>query len=664
MPNTDVMSCVRREAIIVAFIATLVITLIWLTPAVGFVASAVLVAVIAPWGRSLSERMIISGIVVLATVAVVFPRASQLPITPVSTRLFISVVVGIVVVGAIGLGVRRAITKTSGGLLPRATWIDLPVFTVLIIGAWWPIKAFLGGSPQQILSALFFGGWDNAAHFLTFANTYEQGSTLWTSVDGGVAWNQWYPSLQTTLYAVMQQAAGLGGLSREGLLFPYTVWVAVSFAASMAVLTWIAGDLTSRWLTRDVSARLVALGSAAAATATGAWALLGSPQFLLNAGFLNFLMGVALVATAAYLASRSWSSARTLGWFLIPLAAIGAIGLWTPLVLFLVPAAVVVLIALWRWNRVWGALWVLANIALAGWLAWVQVTAILFALDDSSVAEFGEHIGRVGTGMAQFNVGAALAAPIIGLAAAVLLRNRMPLPVAVAAPGITSLMIAGFFAIGSSTAGTSLLRSYYVLKSLDAGLLAVAPIIASVVAVGAVMAIRQISRISSLAVITIGGLLALTFFGYVGAAPQGMSPGFSPAPGVQASWVRANGMQDNLVGESILAGVSGGKQAPDKWPLLWDGAGQLVNLWVAALSGAMSAEQSQFYFDVGDFPYGTDAATTIRDRILQDPDANIAVVWYRTASGEFLQPRLGTVEPRRLILVQKQGLSPALCEDC
>jgi hypothetical protein len=78
----------------------------------------------------------------------------------------------------------------------------------------------------------------------------------------------------------------------------------------------------------------------------------------------------------------------------------------------------------------------------------------------------------------------------------------------------------------------------------------------------------------------------------------------------------------------------------------------------------MSAPQSTFYFDIGDFPYGEKAATVIGDRAASDADVSIAVIWYRGVSGEFLRPRLSTIDPRRLQLIQETVTSTALCEDC
>ena len=653
------MTRLKGQILICALAAAASIALLWTASAVGFVASMIMIVLVAPWGRTLGARMVISGIIVLAAIAIVFPRAGALPITTQSSRFFVTALVSAIVVAAL---VRVHRTRTHP--LPRVTSVDVIVLAVLAIGVWWPLSAYLGQGPQQILSSLFFGGWDNSSHFLMFANTYVQESNTWTTVDGSIAWNQWYPSLQTTAYAIAQQAAGIGGLPRQGLLFPYAVWTTVSFAASITVLTWIAGDLARRWIAPHSGKRAGRFAAIAAAAATGAWALLGSPQTLLNAGFLNFLMGAALVAAASYLSTRSMESARRLGWFVLPLAMIAVIGLWTPLGLFLLPAGVVVLIALWRWNRRWASAWVIANVLIAGALAAQQLTAILAVEEGSSITEFGEHIGRVGTGMTPFNVSAALATPLIGIAAAAILRRRFPLSVAVSAPGIAGFILAALFAVGSLSVGTSMLRSYYVLKSLDAALLATAPILAALIAMALVLALRQVSTPSAVAGTAVAGVLAVSIYGYVGSAPGGMSPGFTPAPGVEAGWARAAGATDNLIGESILAGVRGAEKHPDAVPVLWDGSGFLPNLWVVALSGVPTADITDFYSELGSFPYGDDAADLIAEEIENDPNTKIAVIWYRGVSGSFLAGRLGFVDPTRLILVQEGGLSPALCEDC
>ena len=648
------------RSVIAATVAALSVAALWLFPSVGLIATGITVALIAPWGRTLLERWVISGVVFLGMVAIVFPRAGSVPLTTTTSRAFISIVVAAIVLGALV----RARRSEDGRLLPTFTSTDAVALGVVAVAAWWPISAYLGQRSQQILSSLYFGGWDNASHFITFANTYMQEGTTWTTLDGSIAWNQWYPSLHTTLFSLAQQAAGIGGLDRTGLLLPYAVWTSAAFAACAGALTCIAGDLARRWASPAAGRRYAGLASAGAAVATGAWMLLGSPQTLLNTGFTNFLLGTVLVATVSYLSARSWRSARTLGWFLIPLGLIAVIGLWTPLALALGPAGVVVLIALWRVGKPWAIAWVGANVVIAGVLAYRQLSDVLAVEEGSSLSEFGEHIGAVGTGMAPFNISLALAAPIIAIAAAVMLRQRVPLPVAITAPAISAAVLAALFAVGSHNAGTSLLRSYYVLKSLDAGLIATAPVIAAMIGVGFVLVIRQVSTASAIAGSVVAGLLALTVFGYVGAAPWGMSPGFRPAPGVEAGWVRASGQQDNNIGEAILAAVYGAEQFPNSWPVLWGGAGQQSNFWVSGLSGTPSADQMPLMGNLGEYPYGDEAAAAIQETLAEYPNQSIVVLYYQDSAGEFLRSRLGFVDPARLIIQRVEVISPDLCASC
>ena len=312
--------------------------------------------------------------------------------------------------------------------VPRPRWIDQALLTFASGLFYWLIGAYLGADTTEVLSRLFLSGWDNSAHFTTFANTYTQQSTTWVTAGGAPAWNQWYPSLHSTVWALGQYALGITGLSRVELLFPFTAWSALSFTVAMTALTWIASDLAGRWATK-VTNRRVAQGAAlVAAAGTSAWILFGSPQLLFNAGFTNFTMGVSIVATASYLSIRSDASARTLGWFPIPLAGVAVIGLWTPLVLGLAPAGVFVAIMLIRWRALRGILWLIATSGTALVMAWMQLSAILTAGDgETSAGDFATAIGSVPTGMAPFNMGSALAAPFVAVAIAAMLRGKRPM---------------------------------------------------------------------------------------------------------------------------------------------------------------------------------------------------------------------------------------------
>ena len=375
-------------------------------------------------------------------------------------------------------------------------------------------------------------------------------------------------------------------------------------------------------------------------------------------------MGVTVVTTASYLSVRSMRSARTLGWFLVPLAAIATIGLWTPLAITLVPAGVIVAVALIRWKPVLGGVWLLANAIVGGVLAWQQGSAILAAEDGASAAEFAETIGAVGTGMAPFNIAAGIAAPFLAVLIAITLRAQRPLAFGIAAPSVLTGLLAAAFIPGTDAAGISRIQSYYILKSLDAALLATAPLLAAAAATAFVILIRQLSTPTAVAATTATGVAAVAAFGYVGPTPQNLSSGFSVAPGVQAGLDRVKGVNDPLIGESILATVNAIADLPDFSPMMWDGAGTLPNLWAATLHETLSSNQQSYYAALPPFPYGDETYDYVRRSLAENQNLRLALTWFRPASGEYLNLRLGTADPRQVTVVEVPLRQSALCPEC
>ncbi|MDC3376525.1 hypothetical protein OAV85_00795 [Candidatus Nanopelagicales bacterium] len=633
------------------------IVLLWVYPPLGLVAVAAFLIIVPPWGRTYAERAVISGIVVLGTAAIVFPRASTTPINPVTSRGFLA---AFVVVGVLLYAI-PALRRTP---LPKLRLVDVLLLLAGVGLTWWLLSAYVGASSQEIVSGLFFSGWDNQAHFTTFANTYVSQATLWPTTDGSVAWNQWYPSLHTTLWAILQYAGGSIGLGRVELLFPYVQWNAVTITLAMVALAWVASDLAGRVAHNRLGAPAVRIAPVLAAAAMAIWIFLGSPQFLYNSGFTNFALGVAVVAAASYLSVRSSRSARTLGWFLIPLAAIAVIGLWTPLVLALSPAGVITAVSLIRF-KVWlGVVWLAANAAIAGFLAWQQSGAILAAEGGANAGEFAETIGAVGTGMAPFNLAAAIASPFLAVGVAIALRGSRPLAIGVAAPSVMIGILALGFVPGTDAAGISRVTSYYVLKSLDAALLATAPLLAAAAAVGLLMVMRQLSATSA-AVVGLGaGLAGVAAFGYVGVVPENPSSGFSPAPGVQAGAERARGIEDSLIGDSIFATVTGIEDLPEFAPMMWDGSGTLPNLWAATLHEVLSSTQQSFYAGLPEFPYGDETYDYLQESLATEPDLRLAITWFRPTSGEFLALRFRSADPRQVTVVEVPMRASLLCPEC
>jgi len=647
---------------ILAVAAIAAIALLWLAPLLGFIGCVVLLAIAPPWGRTLTERGIISAVVIAGIIAMTIPRGSEVPVTQTSARLGLSILV------VVAMGLRLVPRLRAQATLPKPTAADWGIAALVLVSGVWLMSAYVGANPYELVSGLFFTGWDNQGHFVPFANTYEVGATHWPTLDGSVAWNQWYPSLHTTIWSLLTLASSGGGMDRIDLLWPFVQWTAISFALCLGALAWIASDLGKRlvnalapehaWLKRAVAPVAVAVFAA--------FALLGSPTALFNAGFTNFMMAVTIVAVTAYFASRSLSSARHVGWLLVPLGSLAVIGLWTPLVLGIAPAGVVVLVALMQRRRWLGIAWAIATVVLVAGTSYVQTRAIV-NVSGNDVGTFTQDLGAVGSGMVPFNLGLALASPLLlALLAWLLIRRRStPLAVALAAPAIAIMPFLVVAVLGARSAQVSWLNSYYVLKTLNAILLLAAPVLAAIAAIVIVLAIAHFarSRIEAVVLVVVAALLAVASFGYVGLQPKEFTSGFSAAPGIAAGAKRAASVDNSLVGEAIVSAAAAAEQHPDDIPLLWDGSGTLPNLWLASLTGVMSKDQQTFYLSLPPFPYEQDARSYVFDALASHPDMHLAIYWFRPVSGTALAA-LQTALPDQITLVHVPMRSSLLCQEC
>jgi hypothetical protein len=632
------------------------IVLLWIVPPIGLVAALVMLALLPPWGRSLTERAVVSGVVLLGVIAVLFPRAGSTPVTTTSAKLLLTSLL-------IGLLALRLVPALRAVTIPRPTISDGIIAMLGVASAVWLMAAYIGRSTTEIVSGLFFSGWDNQAHFTTFANTYESASTTWPTVDGSIAWNQWYPSLHSTVWSLLELVFRPVSplLERPELLWPYVQWNALSFAACLVALAWVAGDLAARLAgrSREAWARPMAVGGFAV------FGLLGTPVFLYNAGFTNFMMGVTVVIVAAYVSARTLRSARMLGWFLVPLAAIAVIGLWTPLVLGLVPAGVIVAVALLK-HRVWlGVTWLVLAAATAAVLALTQTNAILGVEPGQSTGDFTADLGAVGTGMVPFNIGLALMAPIIVTLVVVLLvrARRWPLAAAVAGPVAGPFVIAVVFMSGADTAGISRLQSYYVLKPLDAVFLATATLVIALLAVVGARALDGLPRVSRGLGVAVGAATLVGMLGYVGVLTQ-LGDGYAAAPGVQAGADRTRGIEDSLVGEAIIRGQQAALPYPDRSTLLFDGSGTLPNLWVASLHGVLSKADQRFYRGLPAFPYDASTLGYVDLALGVNPQLELAVLWFRPTSGELLEAYTAARNDDRVLAVRVEMPPNDLCPEC
>ena len=160
-----------------------------------------------------------------------------------------------------------------------------------------------------------------------------------------------------------------------------------------------------------------------------------------------------------------------------------------------------------------------------------------------------------------------------------------------------------------------------------------------------------------------GLLIAVGSFGYFGLQPAEFKDGFTAAPGIAAGSKRLASVQNSLVGEAIVSAAVAAREHPTEFPLLWDGSGNLPNLWLASLSGVMSREQQTFYLSLPPFPYEEAAKDYVMSALATHPDLHAAIYWFRTVSGEQLQSLQASL-PDQVTLVRVPMRSSLLCQEC
>jgi hypothetical protein len=329
-----------------------------------------------------------------------------------------------------------------------------------------------------------------------------------------------------------------------------------------------------------------------------------------------------------------------------------------------VPSGVIVLIALWRERKWLAPVWAIASAALVGGTSVMQTRAVISADPGASTTSFITDLGAVGQGMVSFNIGMAIAAPIIAIAFAIWMfrSRRSPLAAAVAGPVLGMALFLGAAVPGALAAGVNPLYSYYTLKSLDSLLLAASPLFAALVGIGIATLLSGLSRKNSIVAAVAAGVFGVMLFGYVGPSPEEFSPGFSASPGMVAGSTRAAGV-NSLVGEAIINAQQAAVKYPEKTTLLWDGSGTLPNLWVSALHGVMSKDQNTFYKGLPAFPYDDKTVAYVKGALNSSPTLNLVVLWFREANGPVVEP-LQTQYPTRVVTEQVPMRSSPLCQEC
>ncbi len=631
-----------RSLVIVNAAALVALITLLISPSVGLVLVALALIVLPPWGRTYAERAVITGVILVGIIAIVFPRAGAIPLD----RMSASALFGGLLVFAMLL---RVFPRIASRPMPRLNGVDAVAGLATVLVAAVPIKTYFSLTSEQAVASLFHTGWDNQGHFVPFANTVMQGGSQWVSADGSTPWNQWYPAVHTNLWSLAQVLVGTDTPDRISLVIPYAMWVALSFAACVGVFTWIAGDL-AKVLARkaEFSDKRVSSAGIFAALGVALFGIFGSIQYLYSAGFTNFIMAVAVVAATSYLSAKE--PAR-LGWFVLPLGALATVGLWTPLVVALVPAGIVIAIMLIRVKIWWGILWLVGVSAVALLTLISQADAVLGASESESAGDFNEALSSVGVGMTGFNLTLAIFAPLIAVFIGISLwrRGSRVLSILLSAPVILSAGLALIFVVGADSTGVSRLTSYYVLKSLNASLLLLIPVLAALGAIGLVVLVRHLGKLNAVLVSVTVFVVGASSFGFIGFNANQLAANFDAAPGIAVALERDKWINAPETGVRIVQAARVAQQNPDFTPIAWEGVGTLENLWVLALTNVVSSDQSLFYTDLPQVPYGELALAQITSYTYANPTSRIQLLWTSPEVGQALQQWAARFPPERLL---------------
>lgn len=485
-----------RPAALAALAVTLV--LLWAWPPAGVAAALVVSGLLAPWGRSLGERAVITTVVGSGGVAVLLTAFTRLGLAlpPVGWRVLVSLALLLL---AVFLALPRA-----APVWPRVRAGDLLGIAAGVVVAAMMGLPYLTASTPQTLAALLTW-WDHSSHLPMFVQVMHTGSWDVGRLAPQLMFDD-YPMLHVGLWSVGEWVGGVGtDVAGIDLVRPYVGWFSITTGLVAALLVWSTGLVASAVTRDDAEPARTRAVAVVAASVTAAWCVLGSLTLMADFAFTNFLLAGALCASAVAVSVRSREAMTRVGWFVMPLAVVATAYLYPPLAGGTTIAAVVVLVVVLR-----------HRLEHAVSMAAVGVVCLLATLPSISFLTTpfdGRDPGSIGGGIPGFELWATLvAAPVVVV---VLVRARRRIGTAGVAgllgPMVACALVAVVFAAQAVAAGVPLDKSYYTLKIVYALMLVTLP---TAVALAVRWGLRRVpsswvARRRGVAALSLAGVVAL-----------------------------------------------------------------------------------------------------------------------------------------------------------
>ena len=453
-------------------IASLIVVAValWLLPPIGMVLTAGFGVVLAPWGRRLGERVILSVLAASALVAAIFVAmtATGWILPPLGWRALLTAL--------LLAEIAALFTRRSAPVWPVVRGDDAAglVAGTLFLLIYYGVYAF--ANTEHTLNGLL-AWWahgevphDHSSHLPMFHQVMAAQSWDFSALSPDLLFTV-YPMLHVSLWSVGEWAAGVDPLTPGlDLVRPYAAWTGLTAALAAAVLAWSAGLATRAFAGKRTDRSIVALAAVLAAATTGLWCLLGSMGSMVDFAAGGYLAAAALTIGAVTVSVRSRAALRRIGWFALPLAGLSVAYVYPTLAAGLVLPGLVVVLALARWRR----LMLIGFIALTvacGAVAWPALRAVT---DSTKPGPWGTLTG----GLPAFEYWPAVVLTALVLIT-VTLRWRIPgrlVSVGMVGPLLAAAGMALMFGVESERNGLAFGNSYYTNKMVYSLLLAVVPL--------------------------------------------------------------------------------------------------------------------------------------------------------------------------------------------
>jgi hypothetical protein len=604
---------------------------VWFIPVLGLVAAAIFVACLAPIGRRFTERASMSLVLVLAVLALTTILPLGLTLTWTSVR------VGVTALVAAVIGARVLIRSPQVPLLPERRWTDAVGLGAGVLVGMMIILPFAGASSGAALSGLLTS-WDLWAHFSFFANTYQAGSSIWTTADPSGPYGSGYPQLPFVLWTDLQWLVqgSPEPMAREDLIFPYVTWIGVTVGTCATLLTWLAGDIAERLGMESSKSYARAL----AVTVTGIVMVFGSFSTYANAGHANFALGVTIIAVASYWSMCCRGSTLQYGWLIVPAAALCCIALWPPLVLGVAATGLGIVVVLWTWRRSASVAYALVAAIVVVGAGWKYLSILLSPASVDSLSS-----GGASGGLASYSIPMALVGPAVLLAGAILAWRRLGWQMGVALGSATLGLVPFVLYLMASVdaAGTPRLDSYFLLK-IAGGLVlaATAALVAFAAVVGGAGLEQIVGRLGQPTWVWSTGLVAagaVTLAGTYGLLNAPSIPsGFPQAPGFAAYQLRQQLVDGDRQGPLIIEAARLAASEGQRTPLFWDNNGVLMTSWLQALLGVRTNQDVAVAEAIGVPPSGEPPVANFNRLLRENPRLNVHLFWTNPGLFEPLRP--------------------------